>query len=118
MDLLDGCGWGFAFGILRTAGRFLIAPFRVNPDDRAIVTVLWLLTWALIAFTALVVAGIIPDRPGVLFMAVLSGVGALVLSFSLGNWEADHDEVERRFDDPVDDAIDELTSGRENRYPR
>ena len=114
----DGCGTGCGYGILRTIGRFLIAPFRVDPDDRPIVTFLWLVTWGLIAFPAVVVAGVIPDRTGIPFLAVLSAIGAIVLIFILGNWDADHREVKRRFDDPVDDALDDLTSGRNNRYPR
>lgn len=48
----------------------------------------------------------------------MSAIGICVLVFILGNWEADYNEVENRFSDPVQEAVDDLTSGLENRYPR
>lgn len=120
MDYFDGhgCGYGFAFGVARSIGRFLIAPFRVGPDDRPLVTVLWLLTWGMVAFVGLAIAGIIPGNLGVQVTGVFSAIGVCVLVFILGNWEADYNEVENRFSDPVQEAVDDLTSGPENRYPR
>lgn len=68
MDYFDGfgCGYGFPFGVARSIGRFLIAPFRVGPDDRPLVTVLWLLTWGMVALVGLAIAGILPGNLGIL----------------------------------------------------